>query len=101
MLNTNRQYQESSHSNKLLPVLKPQQGEEGADDRPHDEVEAVVEGGFGPERRHQGFHAAEGIVEEEPGAVLHLITQHPENKWDDDQSHGESIDKFLTKCPWF
>ena len=78
-------------SNKLLPILKAQKGEEGADDRTHNEVKPVVECGLGPERRPEGLNAAEGIVKEEPGAVLHLIAQHPEEHQKDDQNHGGDI----------
>ena len=51
----------------------------------------LVECGLGPERRPEGLNAAERIVEEEPGAVLHLIAQHPEKKEDDDQNHGGDV----------
>ena len=78
-------------SNKLLPVLEPQQGEEGGHHGTHYHVEPVVECGLGPERRPEGLNAAEGIVKKEPPAVLHLITQHPEEHQKDDQNHGGDI----------
>ena len=71
---------------KLLPVLEAQEGKQRAHHRSHYQIQPVVEGGFGPEGGHQGFHAAEGIVKEEPGRVPDLIAQHPEKQQNDDQA---------------
>jgi len=78
-------------SDKLFPVLKAEKGEQGGDHGSQNEIKPVVECGLGPEHRLEGLHAAEGIVEEEPGAVLDLIPQHPEKHEKDDQNYGRDI----------